>query len=235
MAPPSAPFPPLPDTPLYPKSVATPHNFSSLNALKCNNASCTGQLVRWRVDPGRHTLPGPRLNATAYLPLRFSGVAPQLLSARSGERPIMLRDGRILIPMYGYATDASLTCSKEMPENRCYTVFFFAAPNPQLDPTAWEYVSRIDHTPAMSAHGATVEGPCEPAVVQLPDDRLLSLFRVGEFVGHWGAISDDGGRNWGEPFPTGTWAVSPNLLALSSGAVVRTPRVQQRQDSNRPF
>ena len=44
--------------------------------------------------------------------------------------------------------------------NRCYTIFFFAALKPATNPTAWQYVSRIDHTPAMSARGASVEGPC---------------------------------------------------------------------------
>ena len=217
--PPAGPFPLLPTSPLETKSAATPTNFSSLNAIKCINASCTGQLVRWFEDHSPHALPGPRLNASAYLPLRVTGVPPQLLSATDGERPIMLRDGSILIPLYGFASDASLSCSKEMPHNRCYTVFFFRNPKPKTDPLAWEYVSRIDHTPAMSAHGAQVEGPCEPAVVQLPgaDDRLLSVFRVGAYVGHWAALSSDGGRHWGAPFPTGTWAVSPNLLASAPG------------------
>lgn len=72
----------------------------------------------------------------------------------------------------------------------------------------------------MSARGATVDGPCEPALVQLPDGRILAVFRVMAFAGHWGTISSDGGRSWGAPFPTGTWAVSPDLLALPSGAVV---------------
>ena len=220
--PPAGPFPLLPESPLETKTAATPSNFSSLHAFQCANASCTGQLVRWFEDRSAHTLPGPRLNASAYLPLRVTGVTPQLLSARSAERPIMLRDGSILVPLYGFASDASLSCSKEMPQHRCYTVFFFSNPTPKTDPLAWEYVSRIDHTPAMSADGAQVEGPCEPAVVQLPgaDERLLSVFRVGENAGHWAALSSDGGRHWGVPFPTGTWAVSPNLLALSCGAVV---------------
>ena len=62
------------------------------------------------------------------------------------------------------------------------------------------------------------------AVVQLPghDDRLLSVFRIQSYTGHWAALSETSGRSWGTPFPTGTWAVSPNLLALNNGAVVLT-------------
>jgi hypothetical protein len=223
-APPSGPFPLLPESALDPKTAATPSNFSSLNAFKCVNGSCTGELVRWLVDDTPHTLPGVKLNATEYLPLLVTGVTPLLLSARSGQRPIMLWDGSILMATYGYASDASLVCSKEMPMNRCYTIFFFAALKPATNPTAWQYVSRIDHTPAMSARGASVEGPCEPAVVQLPgsDGRVLSVFRVQAFASHWAALSSDNGRHWGEPFQTGTWAVSPNLLAMNNGAVVLT-------------
>lgn len=62
------------------------------------------------------------------------------------------------------------------------------------------------------------------AVVQLPghDDRLLSVFRIQSYTGHWAALSETSGRSWGTLFPTGTWAVSPNLLALNNGAVVLT-------------
>eukprot|EP01043_Picozoa_sp_COSAG02_P048542 COSAG02_NODE_4778_length_4988_cov_4.223707_5_plen_226_part_00 len=168
VAPPAGPFPLLPEDPSRPKTAANPSNFSSLNAFACVNGSCTGQLVRWRVDDSPHTLPGTRLKATTYLPLRVSGVTPELLSARSAERPIMLRDGSILVPMYGFASDGSLNC-KDMPGNRCYTVFFFSAPAPSADPRAWTYVSRIDYTAAMSANGATVEG----ALQNLPTIRLL--------------------------------------------------------------
>ena len=72
------------------------------------NGSCTGELVRWLVDDTPHTLPGVKLNATEYLPLLVTGVTPLLLSARSGQRPIMLWDGSILMATYGYASDASL-------------------------------------------------------------------------------------------------------------------------------
>lgn len=140
---PAGPFPLLPTSTCAPRRTQTPGNFSSLNAFKCTNRSCTGQLVRWRASPGAH------LNITAYIPLRVSGVTPQLVSARSGERPIKLRDGSVLMATYGYASDSSRVCSKDMKDHRCYTVFLFAAPDADTDPTAWEYISRIDHTPVL--------------------------------------------------------------------------------------
>ena len=215
----SGPFPLLPESPLFSKRAQSLDNFSSINGFHCSNASCSGNVVRW------HATPDAELKPVEYLPLRVSGVLPQLLSAVDGERPIKLRDGSILLATYGFASDAKLTCSKELPDHRCYSIFFFSLPDPAAHPTAWRYLSRIDHTDAMSERGATVEGPCEPAIVQLPgdDDRILSVFRVNSFTSHWAAISRTGGRDWGTPFPTKvTWAVSPNLLALRSGAVVLT-------------
>ena len=70
--------------------------------------------------------------------------------------------------------------------------------------------------------GGEVAGPCEPALVQLQDGRILTVFRVDSFKGHWAALSSDGGRHWSAPFATGTWAVSPNLFQLKSGVVVLT-------------
>ena len=88
-------------------------------------------------------------------------------------------------------------------------------------PTDWVYVSRIDAVPAMFSH-VPVDGPCEPAIVQLQDGRILTIFRIESFHSHWGAMSSDGGKSWGEPFETGTWAVAPNLFQMKSGAIVLT-------------
>jgi hypothetical protein len=70
--------------------------------------------------------------------------------------------------------------------------------------------------------GGEIEGPCEPTLVQLQDGRILTVFRVGSFKGHWAALSSDAGRHWSVPFATGTWAVSPSLFQLKSGVVVLT-------------
>ena len=96
-----------------------------------------------------------------------------------------------------------------------------SCPDPVASPADWQYMSRIDAVPAMFQH-VPVDGPEEPAVVQLQDGRILAIFRVESFHGHWGALSTDGGHHWGTPFETGTWAVSPNLLELKSGAIVLT-------------
>lgn len=221
VAPPSGPFPMLPENPLFPKRATNRFKFRSLNQFECVNATCSGQVVTWTSSRN-----GTIINATKYEKLHVSGVTSHLLSARSAERPIKLRNGITLLPTYGYADDAEFACGSQrmgLAEDRCYSVFFFSANNTDTDPLSWTYASRIDYTPAMS-QGNTIEGPCEPAIVQLPglDDRVLSVFRVMPFTSHWAALSEDHGQIWGTPFSTGTWAVSPNLLALNSGAVVLT-------------
>jgi hypothetical protein len=208
-------FPLVPEDPVFSKRAHNLDNFSSLNNFHCANASCSGDVVRWNAS----------LQPMKYVALHVDGVSSDVALAVDGERPIMLRDGSVLLATYGFASDAPRTCSKEMPDQKCYSIFFFALPKPSAEQTSWRYVGRIDHTPAMSAQGATVEGPCEPAIVQLPgnDDRVLSVFRVNGFTSHWAAISKNGGRDWGVPFPTkNTWAVAPNLVALPSGAIVLT-------------
>ena len=68
----------------------------------------------------------------------------------------------------------------------------------------------------------TIAGPCEPALVQLQDGRVLTVFRIDSYKNHWAALSSSNGADWGEPFETGTWAVAPSLFQLKSGAVVLT-------------
>ena len=70
--------------------------------------------------------------------------------------------------------------------------------------------------------GGTIAGPCEPALVQLQDGRVLTVFRIDSFKSHWAALSSDGGKSWGEAFPTHTWSVSPNLIQMRNGAIVLT-------------
>lgn len=212
MRPQPFPYPLLPESPANSKRVVA-SNFSSLH-LTCVNASCVGMLTRWRSST----------NATfkqlLVLPLAVAGVPADLQQAEDGLLPIMLQDGSILVAMYGYTTNATSRCSSDNPS--CYSLFFFSCADPVNSPTNWEYISRIGAVPAMVPKGVSVEGPCEPALCQLPDGRVFVIFRVSSYQEMWGAISNDGGVGWGAVFPTGTWAVSPNLIVMRSGAVVLT-------------
>ena len=210
-------FPPVPDGTKV-GWVSDASNFSSLNGFACHNGTCTGQLVRWSTALGSNGLPITK--ATAYLDLDVHGVPSALISARwSGAQLIMLLDGTLVLPLYGRASDAPTACSQHDGHNSpwCLTAFYFTAS--QDRPLEWTYRSRIDHVTRM---GRGVEGPSENAVAQLPDGRLLTVFRVDSFTEHWAALSSDYGYSWSAPFPTGTWSVSPHLVVLDAGAIVLT-------------
>jgi hypothetical protein len=222
------PSPLLPESRLNSKRVMTPTgsghgqraNFSTFS-LRCVDGGCSGALTSWSTS----TTPRgevPTFKQLLVQPLAVGGIPPDVRQAEDGLLPVMLQDGSILVAMYGYTQNATSSCSRERPS--CYSLFFFSCPDPVSTPTQWVYTSRIDAVPAMvpaHAQGARpVEGPCEPALCQHPDGRVLVVFRVSSYQELWGAVSSDGGRQWGASFRTGTWSVSPNLVAMKSGAVV---------------
>ena len=214
------PYPLLPESPYNSKRADNLANFSSINGLKCVNASCTGSLTRWSTTPaGGSAKRVPTFKQVLSEPLTVRGVPADVRQAADGLLPVMLADGSILVAMYGYTTNAASSCSKDRPS--CYSIFFFTCVDPVNSPTLWGYTSRIDAVPAMvPQNGGSVEGPCEPALAQLPDGRVFVIFRVSSYQNMWGALSSDGGKHWDSPFSTGTWAVSPNLMVMRSGVVV---------------
>ena len=219
MGPDAFPFPLLPESPSNSKRASNRANFSSIG-LACVNGSCAGSLTRWSASAAHGSAGVPAFKRTLVQPLAVNGVPADVREAADGLLPIMLNDGSVLVALYGYTTGAASSCSILQPT--CYSIFFFSCADPVHSPTQWVHTSRIDAVPAMVPHGGTVEGPCEPAMVQLPDGRVLVIFRVSSGQGMWGALSSDGGKRWGASFPTGTWSVSPNLFVMKSGAVVLT-------------
>jgi len=62
----------------------------------------------------------------------------------------------------------------------------------------------------------------EPHVLELPDGRLLGAFRIeGSYPFTIGlCLSEDGGKTWGEVYPTGVSGSPPHLMLHSSGALI---------------
>ncbi|MBE7010936.1 MAG: exo-alpha-sialidase [Ruminococcaceae bacterium] len=63
---------------------------------------------------------------------------------------------------------------------------------------------------------------CEPHVLEMPNGNLLGAFRI-EGVSPFTialSISEDGGKTWGEMYPTGISGSPPHLMMHSSGALV---------------
>ena len=62
----------------------------------------------------------------------------------------------------------------------------------------------------------------EPHVLELPDGRILGAFRVkgvNPFTIAF-CVSEDGGKTWGEVYPTGISGSPPHLMLHSSGALI---------------
>ena len=124
---------------------------------------------------------------------------------------LRLRDGSLLAAFYGLAADAPTTCSAA----RCRTIALYHS----TDALRWTYLSRIDQTPAMGTDGI---GPSESSMAELEGGRVLLVFRQGVGTPLHQTYSHDGGRTWLPPAPTTAWAVWPQLLRLSNGALVLT-------------
>ena len=67
----------------------------------------------------------------------------------------------------------------------------------------------------------------EPHVVELPNGRLLGGIRINGETDRFGntiytTFSDDGGKTWTMPKPTGASGTPPHFLLHSSGAVIMT-------------
>jgi hypothetical protein len=176
---------------------------------------------RWVPSPagskwsGKTKLVGnARLATLTGLP-KVSG--PKLQIMPSG---VTLDDGTRLMFAYG-----------SMYAARTLSSFLFASSD---DGLSWQFRKSFQRTPNMpNATGCDVGpephrppslcGPCEPAIVLLPDrTTLVAVFRLQSNLNLWQATSKDGGFVWSTPVPTQAWAVFPQMRTLNNGAVVLT-------------
>jgi hypothetical protein len=72
---------------------------------------------------------------------------------------------------------------------------------------------------AASAAGKEFE---EPSLLRLPSGRLLLMLRENAGRRLHSCVSDDGGRSWSAPAPTGIPGYPPHLLLLPGGGVLCT-------------
>lgn len=86
----------------------------------------------------------------------------------------------------------------------------------------WKFVSQIGY-----ADGCTEANYHEPHALELPSGRIIVAIRVQnlltypDFTVHI-TYSDDGGRTWTKPAPTGVLGSPPHLMLHSSGAIIMT-------------
>ena len=134
-------------------------------------------LLDWEDRNGSIVLQGNRSVSFTHVPAEFAAPFGSCGVNHCGGlqkgRILRLRSGGLLAAFDGFAADApNCTSQGEKGWTLCYTIALFRANSSAA--TSWEYVGRVDRTPAMPSN---VEGPSEPSMAQLPDGRVMMIFR----------------------------------------------------------
>eukprot|EP01044_Picomonas_judraskeda_P019534 COSAG03_NODE_4138_length_1669_cov_11.577070_2_plen_261_part_00 len=93
--PPTTPFPLLPQSALNSRRAQDASNFSSIHALRCANASCTGDIIQWQWNSA-----AAQLTPASVQPLTVHDVPANLRLAVDPGNPLMLKDGSVLVAVY---------------------------------------------------------------------------------------------------------------------------------------
>ena len=105
----------------------------------------------------------------------------------------------------------------------------YLAPNPILVYSSHDGGYTWEHTGTVQPSAdITNENMHEPHVIELPNGRLLGAIRVHGLIGNstecaetvYTTFSDDKGKTWSDPVPTGVEGLPPHLMVHSSGAVI---------------
>lgn len=166
----------------------------------------------WRDEGGGKLMHLRDINVTISgfpAPVRSLVFNPHVVTLKEG--------GELLSPMYGTLRSPPLGCNAGA-SGECASVFFVRSSDQGL---SWTYVSRIDATPEWLPWTDS-EGACEPGLVQLPDGRLLTTFRVDARSLLFEAFSSDDGTSWTVPRRLSAWSVMPQLQLLSNGVLLLT-------------
>jgi len=82
---------------------------------------------------------------------------------------------------------------------------------------SWQFLSNVCTDTSLG-----VEGADEQDLEVLPNGDILTVFRTGSADPIYQARSEDGGRSWSEPEPSGVTGVSPQLLLLGNGMLIHS-------------
>ena len=165
-----------------PPPCSSPAKFTTLiNALVGNleGVPFKPQLLDWEDRDGVLTVVRNRSATFAGTPAAFFRPEPacgthplvHCSAGNSGEAILRLRDGTLLVALYGIAEDGGNCTSQEEQWEVCYSIVVFKSTD---DGSHWNYASRINNVAPMPT---TVEGPSEPAFTQLSNGNAMIVFR----------------------------------------------------------
>lgn len=128
--------------------------------------------------------------------------APVRMASTAPHGPSVLRDGRLMQMGKVNGGEQALVAETSIDDGR-----------------SWQVVGAVP-----IPEGEQYKHYHEPHVVQLPDGKLLALFRYQPEDKEQHIMrqseSTDGGRTWTPTRPTGIWGYPPHLLVLQDGRLV---------------
>lgn len=134
---------------------------------------------------------------------------------------VQLRDGSLLMAMYGYFTTDTVLCPAFKPEWKVYKYRTWVMRSTDRGRT-WDLRSTVAYDPSVGA-----ESFCEADLLQLPGGDLLCFMRTGgeppKYVTPlYCSRSQDDGLTWSKPEPIADRGVWPNACRLRSGVLAVT-------------
>lgn len=134
-----------------------------------------------------------------------------------GTRPIRTRKGHILVPVQIAPVDRDGNVVNPGGGVRYYDAAVLIGAWDDRNRLVWEVSQRVRHDPKLSTRGAF-----EPAIVEMPDGRVLMVVRGSNAPGakdrpgyKWFTASADGGFTW-EPLKPWTYDDGANFFSPSS-------------------
>ncbi|MGD9518815.1 MAG: exo-alpha-sialidase [Armatimonadota bacterium] len=134
---------------------------------------------------------------------------------------IQLRDGSLLMAMYGHFKTDTVLCPAFPPEWKVYKYRTWVMRSTDRGRT-WDYWATVAYDPEIGC-----ESFCEADLLTLPDGEILCFMRTGgsppKYVTPlYLSRSSDDGKTWSKPVPIADRGVWPNACRMQSGILVVT-------------
>ena len=134
---------------------------------------------------------------------------------------VQLRDGSLLMAMYGYFESDTVLCPAFPPEWKLYKYRTWVVRSTDRGKT-WDYWTTVAYDPQVGC-----ESFCEADLLTLPDGDILCFMRTGgsppKYVTPlYLSVSKDDGKTWGKPVEIADRGVWPNACRMKSGVLAVT-------------
>lgn len=134
---------------------------------------------------------------------------------------VQLRDGSLLMAMYGYFMNDTVLCPAFPPEWKLYKYRTWVMRSTDRGRT-WDLWTTVAYDPAVGC-----ESFCEADLLTLPAGDILCFMRTGGNPPKYTtplymSTSQDDGKSWSKPVPIADRGVWPNACRMQSGVLVVT-------------